>query len=404
MSKKLETTIGKINKVFNQAEDLGFTLKKSKIARGSSNSNDSYKNYKKEVVKFTRKYHERFGTADVTKFREDKVRQLIEEDVDDYFSGNLNKAYTIHKVLNALEFFQRASEETDVFVNKKTNEQGIRFINAKAYKKELVNDNVIRRSDISSSKKAKEDEAVKVLSNVKKDGYRTENRLKTIDICTFALMTGSRISAALKIEKDDIDFVNNKLTFKNDKGQKTRTINIDNKTKEFLRSVVSKSSENRLFQYYKKNGDKLSDKKSRDLINDTLRNSTKEFSVEKEVTYKDRTGNKQTTIVKQNFTYHSFRKAYAHNQMMNYIHTIQKDSRAAILNDLYERESKEVIDEKIQIMTEKVNQHKENKETYRNLNDLEICIFAVSVDLGHYRADVVSQFYINKKDYTQYFK
>ena len=400
MSKKLENVKGKVRKVMNHAKDMGFSLSEKKIENGISNSDNTYNEYRDEVIRFIDRYYEKYKVADITKFNPKLVKELFEEDVKKFREGDLQKSFSIHKTLNALDFFQKMSEKTDVFVNKKTEETGVNIFNAKVYKQELVKENVIRMSGVSSSRKADAETAKKALSMLKTGGYDVGNKDKVIDICEFASRTGSRITAALSVRKEDIDFDKNQLTFVSDKGNKTRVIDFDEDTKRFLIEIVNKSDDKELFQFRKKNGDKLSKKKSRDMINERMRNVLKPLSINKTVEYKDENGNKLETEIQQNFTFHTFRKSFSDSRVRKYIDDIQqKGGREKILEGLYEREGKEKIDKKLKVMLNKINKNKSEKNK-RELNDLEICLFATSVDLGHYRLDVMTQFYVNKKDYV----
>ncbi|HFH8171683.1 TPA: hypothetical protein ACGNCY_002301, partial [Streptococcus agalactiae] len=70
-----------------------------------------------------------------------------------------------------------------------------------------------------------------------KDTKVTRNSENISNVVHFQQLMGSRISAAMKLKVEDIDFEKGYLTFHKDKNNFTRRVKMNEETKEFLKGV-----------------------------------------------------------------------------------------------------------------------------------------------------------------------
>ena len=106
--------------------------------------------------------------------------------------------------------------------------------------------------------------------------------------------------------------------------------------------------------------------------------------------------------IQTNFTFHSFRKAYAFKRLVHYLEQFKsyadvRSWRKEVLfrnpNSLY----------KMNALYNRANKHRiKLKVKTRDLKLEEYAIFAASLDLGHERNDVIGQFYADLSSAQQY--
>ncbi|NGY85287.1 site-specific integrase [Bacillus megaterium] len=219
-----------------------------------------------------------------------------------------------------------------------------------------------------------------------------------------AYATGGRISSILKLTPSDIEFdeKTNKIRFLKDKGGLTRSVEVTDKdTMKFLKELTDgKKPNERLFSFKRKDGTFLPVSEMRKSVTNIITTAGREFTRTEKVRVKDKDGKYKYVSVQRKFTPHSFRKSFALQRCHEYLKKIPSDPKKLqeYVQQLKDSDSK--LRSKIETMEKRINS---SRKTVRQLRHDEIAIFLVSVDLGHFRKDIVTSFYTTFTEVQKYY-
>lgn len=401
-SKKLKASNKKIDKIFEKMFHKGISVRRAewdgKGKEPSGMSKNTVKTYSDLVKSLLRDANQRYGIADISKLSEDMVKQIVQDKVDDYhINENMHQASNLKGYAAAIKAFNLGVQETNIFKNDK------KFIIADAdeIRDSLKEQNVFRRSSASPVLRATPKECLEVLENIKSKGYNTDTRKIAYLAGKISLETGGRISAILRLRVGDINVTDNKITFVDDKGGKTRTVEVDKEAALFLSALQAGKKENqRLFTPKRTDGTFKSVKETRKEVSSIISDAGKHLTRVEQINIKDADGNRKLVDVERNFTTHSFRKGFAMERTQEYI---EKFSTKKELDDYVAARIAEdpKLKEKLNMVRDRINDSRTGKP--RDLKIYEYAIFFCSVDLGHYRNDVITAFYTTFKELLAYY-
>lgn len=400
MSRKLDASCKKVDEVFQKMFDKGISLKKDKengSVRWSENTMTLYADMTKA---FIRDYHKTFGVADIKKMTdESKINELIQKRVDDYYAGNTKQSDNLKTLLSSLNAFNKGVKETNIF---KGNDK-IVIGDVESIRAGLKELNVFRESKTSETLRATPAEARSVLENIKNQGYNVATRDIAYHVGKIAMDTGGRISSILTLRAGDfvIDTKRNEIVFTRDKGGLTRTVAVSKETADYLKELkAGKDDNHRVFSSKRADGTFKSVKETRKEVSKIIAKAGEHLTRTESVTLKikDEHGNKITADVTRKFSTHSFRKSFACDRTAHYHQKF--DSKASLNRYVASRVQKDPrLKEKLENVRERINK---SRNTDRDLTQMEYAIFFCSVDLGHFRNDVVTQFYTTFKEVKSY--
>lgn len=390
MSKKLDASLKKIDKVFEECFRKGISPKESK--RWSERTKTTYSNMVKGLA---REAYGRFGVADFSKIKEEQVNELIQERVKSFHEGNLSEAYNIKTLVAAIKGFNHGVANTNK-VYKKPFTVG----NPDKIRKELKEQNVVRRSSASTTLRATPKECESVLENIKSGGYQTESREMAYHVAKLQLETGGRITSVLKLKKGDFSVSGNEVTFYQDKGGLTRSVAVSDETVAYLENLAAEKKDGeRIFSSKRRDKSFKSVEETRKELSKIIGSASAHLTKTVEVPTKDQDGKRKMVTVTQKFSSHSFRKGFAMGRVKEYH---DKFSSRSALNKQVAAWCAESPKnkEKLDNLRDRMN---EGRNTKRDLNAREYAIFFTSVDLGHFRNDVITAYYTTFEEVEEYF-
>lgn len=392
MSLKLEATLKKVDRVFEAMFHKGITVKEEKDSWGE-NTPGIYSDLVKALI---REVHVRYGVADAKKIDMEKTKEIIMERAERFSKGELSESYNVKTVLAAMKAFNVGAEQTSIFKGNSVN-----LGDVDAIRTELKERNLIRYSKSSTIMRATPDQCEKVLSNIQSKGYQTDMRDIAYKASRVAYETGGRITATLKLRPQDIDFENNRIHFNKDKGGLSRGLKISQETSDFLKELsVGKKPNQMIFTAKNKDGTFKSVVETRKAVQRIVKNASSEVRVTEKVTVKDENGKKKEIEVEKRFTPHSFRKGFAVNRTKEYLDRFHSSS--AMKRYIQKRIKEDPkLAKKIQTLRTRLNR---GRKTLRSLTPEEYAIFFTSVDLGHFRNDVIKAFYTTANEVKEYFQ
>jgi integrase len=407
-SKKIKASNKKIDKIFEKMLHKGISVRRAewdgKGKEPSGMSKNTVKTYSDLVKSLLRDANQRYGIADISKLNEDMVNQIVQDKVDDYhINENMHQASNLKGYAAAIKAFNLGVQETNIFKNDK------KFIIADAdeIRDSLKEQNVFRRSSASPVLRATPKECLEVLENIKSKGYDTETRKIAYLAGKISLETGGRISAILRLRASDINVTDNKITFVDDKGGKTRTVEVDKEAALFLSHLqAGKKGNQRLFTPKRTDGTFKSVKETRKEVSSIISDAGAHLNRTEVIKIRDRELDKNGNVqykyvdVERNFTTHSFRKGFAMERTQEYLDkfTTKKELDDYVAARIAEDPK---LKEKLNMVRDRINETREGKP--RNLKIYEYAIFFCSVDLGHYRNDVITAFYTTFKELLAYY-
>lgn len=395
MSRKLEASLKKADKVFDKCFEKGITPSGK---RWSENGKNTYANLFKA---FVRAYHKEYGVSDITKMTdEDKINQLIQKRVDGYHSGKTGEAFNVKTLTAALKAFNHGVANTNVF--KKPFSVG----NTDEIRKNLKAQHVMRYSGTSTVLRATPAESQSVLDKIKNTGYNVKTREVAYHVGKISMATGGRISAILKLTPSDfvIDRKTNEIHFIKDKGGLTRSVRVGRDTAEYFEKLRDGKKDNEVvfsrIRTKRNVGTFKPVSELRKEVEKIISNAGEHLTKSTKVTIKDRNGKPKTVEVTQKFTPHSFRKSFALERTNYYFSKF--DSKSALDSYVSRRiNDDKKIKQKLDTLRERVNR---DRTTARALTNEEYAIFFASVDMGHFRNDVITSFYTTFKEIREYLK
>lgn len=175
----------------------------------------------------------------------------------------------------------------------------------------------------------------------------------------------------------DLDFDNKTITMVNAKGGLTYYVDMRDEDIPLLKSIVGDLKPNQsLFEFRNKDGRIKSTEEARKLVHKYVKGAGAEFAFE----------NKR-------FSTHSFRKAFARTTMEDYIDKIK--TKADIETEvarLSKRDPKVAV--KYDRLYKRFNQYRIDKKLpLKDVSTKEAIVFFTSIQMGHFRNDVVSSYY-----------
>ncbi|MFK3961919.1 tyrosine-type recombinase/integrase [Guptibacillus hwajinpoensis] len=390
--KKLNSSIKKIYKVFEKMKHKSISVSGRKIADGTYD-----KTYPETIAKLLNEAYEQNGISDISQLNEGLFKEMIQKRVNDYHqNANTSQTSNINSILAAVKSFNLGIQETNVFKNDKKFSLGdtdeIREINKKQH--------IRRYASTSKTLRANPEQCEKVLENIANTGYKTETRELAYHISKISYLTGARVTAALNLKSRDIDIEANKITFFKDKGGLTRTIQVGEETATYLKSLQrGLQPHQNLFLYKRQDGTKKSVEEVRKAVEGVVSKAGKEFAVVDRVKIRDQDGKFKYVDVEKEFKVHSFRKGFCVNRTYEYL---EKFSSKNALDDYIEQRIAQdpKIEGKLDNLYQRINK---NLKKSRDIKVSEYAIFFTSVDIGHFRNDVIGQYYTTYQEVKDYF-
>lgn len=381
----LEQEFKRIEQVFER-----MMSEKLFVVKGRNASFHTYtKNYPRTLKTLLRKANKDLGVEMMDQLTESDVRILLKERIENYHQyKKMSESYNIASILSALTAFQKGVLEFgDIY--EKWNE--IDYIKMRKW---VQSSQVVRRGNASSTMRATPDQALAVIENLRNTGNKVKNRELVIDMAILSLATGARISSLCTLRKRDLDLEKGICHFKNAKGGKDYDAFIDPDLLDEVKRIVNGLAHiEKVFLWKKRNGKLMSVEKITDTVQYYIKRATTNMYKLQRTRYKDRDEILTYETIRTNFTFHSFRKAYAFKRLLHYVETFS--SFAAVReweDDIFERSPNTL--HKINSLYNRANKHRRGKGAkQRALKLEEYAIFAASVDIGHGRNDVIGQFY-----------
>lgn len=200
-------------------------------------------------------------------------------------------------------------------------------------------------------------------------GSRSPNAAVFSELARFGMETGSRITAGLMVQVQDIDFERNRVVFWNDKGGKDRVVQVDPAYMRHLAHLVEGRAPGRtIFEVRRQDGSLHSVETARKMAENLYRTHAEKIGL-------------------YSANYHSQRKAFAGARYNQYKGTNYK----ALERELARRvgESAQLARKMARLETRAGARHGAG----RHYSHDQIARLLVSMDLGHERLDVL-RFYL----------
>lgn len=367
-----------------------------KIEQGwTENTRDTYAGMVKSMI---RDISEEFGISRVDKIFE-KSEQYFQKRIDNFHSGNLSEAYNLKTLRAAVNAFNQGVERTEHFREAFQVGDGARLSEM------LKEQNVVRYSKASTVMSVTPEQSQSVLDKINNSGYEVKTRAVAYHVGKIAMLTGGRISAILKLKASDfvVDKTKNEIHFIGDKGGKDNVVRVDKETANYLDTLRDgKSGNDWIFDSKRTQGEAKGTFKSvkefRKEVTKIITKAGSHLSNTREVTVRDKKGKPVQRTVKQKFSPHSFRKSFALSRVTYYLEKF--DSKSAIDKYVTRRISDNAkLKNKLDTVRDRINSHR-NED--RALKPHEYAIFFASVDMGHWRNDVITAFYTTYKEVADY--
>ena len=396
LSKKLEQSLNKIDKLFDKMKYNNVSTNEKRNV-----SYRTYKNYGDQMKAIMRQAYKDFGIERIEDLTIDMFKEMINERIEQYHNGKFSESNNINSKISAIRAFSIGFEKTNVF-RKTKNDAAVAEFNENAIKEmriHLRESEVVRRGSDSTVLRANKKQALRVINNIQKDGYDKENRSKAADVSLFTLITGARISSSLKIRVEDIKFDEKRVLMKSAKGGLDYSVQMTSDNINVLKRLVEGLSPNqRLFEFKRKDGSYMSNEEARKMITRYVEQSGRAFEDITEKIHKEPNGTEKKVKVKSTFTHHSLRKAFAHQTMVQYIKEIKtNDDIKKELEKLIKADPK--VKEKFERLVRRENAYRIARgKALKEISLGAAITFFTSVQLGHYRNDIVSSHYCNYKE------
>lgn len=396
MSNKLNRSIEKIDKIFDKMYDQNIRVNKKK----NNISLRTKKNYSDRVKTFLREVNKEFGISDISKVKQKHYDYIIDKKICNYRGGKTSEVSNIKTTLAALNHFNWGIQETNIYSNSKKFTIG----DIKETRKMLRGEKIYRKSGYSNVMQANPEQSREVLGNIPNLGYDTVIRKLAGQTGFISLKTGGRITSVLGLKKRDFQRTGpdgGKITFFRDKGGLTRTVKVDNEIISYLEDLSSeKKSGNYLFEVRKKDNRLKSREQIRQQVSKVISAAGASFERVEIVKSKDKDGNEVAKEVIKKFTTHSFRKAFALERTKDYYLTMStQEKRQRLLEKRFRENPK--VEGKYYRQLDRINS---KRNVSREMTREEVSIFLTSVDLGHFRTDVINMYYCNFGDVKRYYK
>jgi integrase len=399
---QLAALFSKITKQFNLAEHNRFTLSDSKRKRGRQNIDTSYGDYAKKNKTLVKLYAEQYEETNLGNFEKEKMEKLIK---DTYKNPYTVKAYT-----SAFNFFQesiRLLKDTPFHKEKAQIEEKygrFELMSNKEMREYFEEENLLRKAADTSVKIATHDDK-KVLRDYLEDSKRPHSKEASL-IVEISSIVGTREEGAIGLKGNHITLNNDgSATVRlKEKGLKERWTVVRNaehverlkELKDGLEKegwyVVPRLTRNS----GSRKGTKMDNKTMSTTIGSIISSASKDCGINTDA---------------QSVSCHSFRKLAAGNFTLEYAklgHQGAKAEYEKMRKAHSERREKDPnlvdLDAKYQEALDKLNwqrkpgsqgPHDPGKRRRSAQNELKelpfdkLCLFMSSVQIGHYRLDVM---------------
>ncbi|MGO4185399.1 tyrosine-type recombinase/integrase [Paenibacillus sp. TAF43_2] len=387
---KLEKSKQKIAAIFRAARNQNITVKQGKARL----SDKTYNDYEKIVMKYANKISKDFNISDVTKWKPVMFMKYVNEAVDDWKSGNLGVAFSIKQERAALEFFRHATIKTNTFKSE------IECVDKDEIKKMLDFNHVRRSGRYTHTLSADLESSSRLLEEIKNSrSHHTEVAYHAYKI---AMLTGARLKDVMNLTVGNIN-LNGTVNFtgtvkiEKSKGGLTRNVPIPEDTLEYLRELMEgKKSGDRIIRLYKE-GDERKTMRNESAMRKlsgivTAAGERAGLNKVETVSYKYRDENGKTkfrtTEIKVTASFHTARKTFVNERFVFY-NSMDEERQKSMLE---ERLKDEKVMKKYQQSKQRINKTRSSGD--RELYHYENAMFLASLDSGHFRVDVLEQFYL----------
>ncbi|MDX5880832.1 MULTISPECIES: hypothetical protein [unclassified Bacillus cereus group] len=396
MSKKLDASMKKIDKVFDKMFLKKISVKGEKEKTEKRYAETAIQTYKDMMHAMMNTVHREFGISDIRIVEEKHVREIVNKRVDGYFEGNLSESWNVKTMLSAVKAFNLGVEKTNVFKSNK-----FQIANVDAIKKELREQNVYRYSKGSTTLRATPAECDFVLEQIKSQGYMTKTREMAYHVSKIAKLTGGRITSILDLKASDIAIADNKIHFIGDKGGLSRSVQIGRETADYLKTLKQGKGANQdIFTATRKDGTFKKKDVMRREIERVVSDAGASLTRMEKVIMKDQHGKRKIVEMEKKFTPHSFRKGYALERIQYYIK--KYPTMSSMKKYIRERiKENDQIKGKLDTARARINR---DRNELRKLTLEEYAVFFTSVDLGHFRNSVIKDFYANLDEVLEYYE
>ncbi|HDR6479684.1 TPA: tyrosine-type recombinase/integrase [Bacillus cereus] len=292
--------------------------------------------------------------------------EYLETKIQAFEKGNAS-AFSMRQMAHAFHSFRVASAETGTF------KHTCKVADKRDMLNTLTERGIFRKSADSTVLKANHSDYEKVQKelNVATTSKHLREDIKTVhELQRYA---GMRVHEAVKLKVSDIDFKSGTVYIKG-KGGHERTVKIE--SKELLEKLknlcTGKSERSQVIIARKRDKNQLTNEEFGKRAKEEIRGAAVNAGV-------DRNGKRYTT--------HSGRKAYAQAQMDKYKSYSKNQLKKEVAKRCQDKKTKQKYDAVIKNIRKKITEGSKNEG--RKLTNKEMCQFLVSLDLGHYRLDVV---------------
>lgn len=397
-SKKLEASIKKIDKVFDKMKRKGISVGGGRV------SDRTIQTYTDMMKGFMRSAHKEFGVSDVSKITKEQVEELFQKRIDLYHDGDTSQAFNLKTLAASITSFNLGVQETNVF----SYDNKFAVGDMQEVRESMKEQHVIRKSKASTVIRGTPSECDSTLDNIKDSGYDTYTREMTYHVCKLSMLTGGRITSLLKLRASDftINEEKSKITFHNDKGGLTRSVEISKDTASYLQELTrGKKPNERIFRPKREDGTYKSYKETRKAISKVISKAGEHLTRQEPVKLKDKNGKEKIVFVTKKMSAHSFRKAFAMSETKQFYDKFS--SKSAMKQYVAARIAEDPkIKEKLDTLKDRINKHIPPAERHKKGRDLtreELAIFFTSVSLGHFRNDVITAFYTTSNEVLSYY-
>jgi hypothetical protein len=313
--------------------------------------------YLADVKTYIRWAYEKYGVTDFHFHRTNHAEVYITQKMADGHSP-----YSIFKIVHALAKYQAVLRHQYKY--------RARIIAKGRVLEEFKKLKFRRRAaEVRKSRKINLEQAQMITGRIAQS--KSPNASIFSKVAEFQMMTGSRVTAALRIKRMDIDFENYTVTFVKDKGGRTRTVKVDKNYMEQLEQQVGNYSPRRpIFEIRQSSGRQMALRLARLEYQRVYRNAAIKCGLTGAST-------------------HSQRKAYAQSQYEGLLMLSWHALREELVDEM-SGDPKLRIKERIKKQTRTINRQ---RITRRRLTREEMARLIVSIHLGHNRLDVM-RFYI----------
>ena len=396
--KKYNASVKKIERVFDAMKKLG-------IAVNGTDKNDAFSTidqYERYVKSYFDKFSKETGEVDILKMDHNHFMKYVTEEIENWKKGDLASAHRVKAARAALESFRYGTIRTNVF------QKELKCIDKKKVKETLDYNHMRRMSAATSTISLDRNDGETILKYIKgfKDehgkvkGSRSQYRELAYHCFKISMLTGGRISDVVdKLTVKDIKWDEKKIEFRNSKGGLTAQVAIDNETLNYLKDLTKdKSSNEPLIRIRKSDGKYMNKKDSIRTINAITEKAGKDSGLNNqnvEITYKcrDEKGKsvEKTTTVKQKVSHHTARKIFVTDRFQKYEAMEDKQINKILDNRLENPE----IQRKYNKAVQRINESRSSGG--RDMYKYEKAIFLASLDSRHFRNDVITMWYLDKK-------